>query len=54
MKRAAQVLLASNVLLGVLFLAGCETVPSGIQQARIAAAQRIASEPPGDYFIGRR
>jgi hypothetical protein len=54
MKHAAGVLLASNVLLGVLFLGGCETVPSGIQQARIAAAQRIASEPPGDYFIGRR
>ncbi len=35
-------------------LAGCQTMPEGIQQARIAMAQRIQSEPPGDYFIGRR
>lgn len=54
MKRAAQTLLASNLLLGFLFFAGCETVPEGIQQAKIAMAQRIASEPPGDYYIGRR
>jgi hypothetical protein len=52
--RAFQAFLASNVLLGALFLAGCETEVSGIQQAKIAAAQRIAAEPPGDYFIGRR
>jgi hypothetical protein len=38
----------------VLVLAGCETVPQGIQQAKIEAAQRIAAEPPGDYYIGRR
>src|SRR5438132_13342604 len=54
MKRTVHVLLAGNVLLAALLLAGCETVPSGIQQAKIAAAQRIAAEPPGDYFIGRR
>lgn len=29
-------------------------MPQGIQQARAAVAQSIASEPPGDYFIGRR
>ena len=29
-------------------------MPEGIQQARIAMAQNIAAEPPGDYFIGRR
>jgi hypothetical protein len=38
----------------VLFLAGCQTVPSGIQNAKVAMAQRIAAEPTGDYFIGRR
>src|SRR6266850_119771 len=37
-----------------IFLASCETIPEGIQQARIAMAQRIQTEPPGDYFIGRR
>jgi hypothetical protein len=35
-------------------LASCESVPQGIQQARLQAAQRIQAEPPGDYFIGRR
>lgn len=29
-------------------------MPQGIQQARVAMAQNIASEPPGDYFVGRR
>jgi len=54
MSRAIQFLLASNFLLGVLFFGGCETLPQGIQQAKIEMAQRIASEPAGDYFIGRR
>ena len=54
MRRAVQFLLASNFLLGALFFAGCETIPQGIQQARIEMAQRIAAEAPGDYFIGRR
>src|SRR4030095_13735084 len=54
MRRAAQYLLATNVVLGALFFAGCETVPQGIQQARIEMAQRIAAEPTtGDYYIGR-
>ena len=35
MRRVAQYLLATNVVLGALFFAGCETVPQGIQQARI-------------------
>lgn len=43
-----------KVLLAALLLSGCETVPQGIQQARIAMAQRIQAEPTGDYFIGRR
>src|SRR5213082_1098934 len=54
MSRTVQLLLASNFLLGVLFFGGCETVPQGIQEAKIQMAQRIASEPAGDYFIGRR
>lgn len=52
MKRPIELLLAGGTL--ALFLAGCETVPSGIQQARIEMAQKIAAEPPGDYYIGRR
>jgi hypothetical protein len=36
------------------FLVGCQTVPTGIQNAKVAMAQRIAAEQPGDYFIGRR
>ena len=54
MRRAAQYLFATNVVLGALFFAGCATVPQGIQQARIEMAQNIAAEPTGDYYIGRR
>jgi len=39
---------------GALLLAGCETLPEGIHQARIDMAHRIATEVPGDYYIGRR
>jgi hypothetical protein len=54
MKRAVHFLLTENLLLGAIFLGGCETMPQGIQQARIEMAQRITAEPAGDYFIGRR
>jgi hypothetical protein len=54
MRGAVRFFLASNLLLGLFFLAGCETVLEGIQQAKVEAARRIAAEPPGDYFIGRR
>jgi hypothetical protein len=54
MKRAVQLFLGANALIAALLLPGCETMPQGIQQARAAAAQSIASEAPGDYFIGRR
>ena len=47
-------MVAGNLLLGALFFGGCETVPQGIQQAKIEMAQRIAVEPSGDYYIGRR
>ena len=53
-KSAASLFLGLPAFLAALILAGCETVPLGIQQAKVAAAQSIASEPPGDYFIGRR
>ncbi len=52
--RALRSLLFTEVILIGSFFAGCESVPQGIQQARIAAAARIQAEPPGDYFIGRR
>jgi hypothetical protein len=54
MRPAVYLLLANNLLIGVLFLSSCQTVPQGIQQARIEMAQRIAAEPAGDYYIGRR
>src|SRR5205085_8355312 len=51
MKRAAPFLLMA----GAAFLTSCETpVPPGIQAAKVAMAQKIAAEPPGDYYIGRR
>ncbi len=53
-KRSISLLLAASCLGSALFLTGCDTMPRGIQQARAAMAQSIASEPPGDYFIGRR
>jgi hypothetical protein len=54
MSRTGQFMVAGNLLLGSLFFGGCETVPQGIQQAKIEMAQRIAVEPSGDYYIGRR
>jgi hypothetical protein len=54
MKRVLQLFLSTNVLLAPLFLGGCETVPEGIQQAKVAMTQQIAAEAPGDYYIGRR
>ncbi len=41
-------------LVSLSMLAGCETMPQGIQQARVAMSQRIQTEPAGNYFIGRR
>jgi hypothetical protein len=54
MRRTVHVFLTGNLLLGAVFFAGCQSVPQGIQQARVEMAQRIAAEPAGDYFIGRR
>jgi len=48
-------LLTANILLSALFLGGCETTMSPeLLQNKQAVMQRIAAEPPGDYYIGRR
>lgn len=46
--------LSLSGFLAASFLAGCATVPQGIQSSRSQAAQTIKAEPPGDYFVGRR
>jgi hypothetical protein len=54
-KRLFQFVFASAILLGLFLFTGCATtMTQGIQQARIDAAQKIAAEPPGDYFVGHR
>ena len=48
-------LISIELLLAAFLLAGCGTaLPEGIQQARLETARHIQSEPPGDYYIGRR
>lgn len=42
------------LLVSLNFLVSCETMPQGIQQARVAMSQRIQTEPAGNYFVGRR
>jgi hypothetical protein len=42
------------LIVTLTFFSGCETVPNGMKQAQLAPAQKIQTEPPGDYFIGRR
>lgn len=54
MRHANKFLLAGNILLCAVLLGSCETMPQGIQQARVEMVQHIAAEPTGDYFIGRR
>ena len=54
MHRAARILLSIELLLGVFVFTSCESVPSGIQESRVAMTQQIQNEPPGNYFIGRR
>jgi len=44
MSRTVQLLLASNFLFSALFFGGCETLPQGIQEAKIEMAQRIVTE----------
>ena len=47
-------MLSIQIVVGALFLSGCETEPQGIQQAKVQMAQRIAAEPTGDFYIARR
>ncbi len=54
MPRALRLFLSLPLLAAALFLNGCATENLGIQQAKINTATSIASEPPGDYWIGRR
>jgi hypothetical protein len=54
MTEAVRLFWSIGLLLGALLLTGCETVPEGIQQAKIEMARKIATEPGGDYYIGRR
>ncbi|HXX41641.1 MAG TPA: hypothetical protein VEI58_05185 [Chthoniobacterales bacterium] len=51
MKSATRFFLSATL---ILFFAACDTIPQGIQQARVDMANQIAAEPAGDYFIGRR
>ncbi|HEY5954624.1 MAG TPA: hypothetical protein VIT18_09675 [Terrimicrobiaceae bacterium] len=41
------------VVLALAVLGGCETIDTGAA-SRAAADQAIRSEPPGNYFVGRR
>jgi len=54
MKWVGKVSFLFGTTLAAVFVAGCATAPQGIQQARGEMAQRIAAEPPGDYYVGRR
>src|SRR3954470_18016179 len=54
MKRVRLLLFAAAGLASCFWMSGCQLEPEGIQQARASATQTIASEPPGDYYIGRR
>jgi hypothetical protein len=54
-KPGIQLVLSIQIVVGALFLSGCEeTEPQGIQQAKVQMAQRIAAEPTGDFYIARR
>ncbi len=54
MRPALRLLFSLQLFAGFFFVAGCASEPQGIQQVRIQNAARIQSEPPGDYYIGRR
>ena len=49
-------LITNSLFFCLLFmLAGCETPEmEGIHSARVTMMRTIQSEPPGDYFVGRR
>ena len=56
MKSALRLFLSAQLLVTSAFLGGCASQPQGIQSnaALAATAATVQSEPPGEYFIGRR
>ncbi len=42
------------LFVSLCLLPACQTVPNTMEKARLAMAERIQAEPPGDYFVGRR
>ncbi len=54
MHTARRLLVWFQIGAAALLVGGCASEPQGIQQARVATAAAIQSEPPGDYYIGRR
>lgn len=55
MKNALRFLAFGQLSAVLLFLVGCAGQPQGIQSVQTAASTAsIQSEPPGDYYIGRR
>ncbi|MGI8820383.1 MAG: hypothetical protein ACR2ID_05895 [Chthoniobacterales bacterium] len=55
MKSAFRLVFPSLLLVTGALLGGCAGAPQGIQSSALyASAASIQSEPPGDYYIGRR
>lgn len=56
MNRSLRFFLSLQLFAIALAISGCGSggVSQGIQQTKIDTAARIAAEPPGDYYIGRR
>lgn len=55
MNRALRLLFPVQLALAAIFIGGCASQSrQGIQQANTAAAAAVASEAPGDYYVGRR
>lgn len=55
MNKVLRSLIFLQIGLAAVFLGGCSGGGSqGIHQARGAAAAAIQSEPPGNYYVGRR
>jgi hypothetical protein len=52
--RTCRFFVSALPLLAFLLQSCAPAVPEGIQQARMQTAASIASEAPGDYYIGRR
>ena len=54
-KRVVRFVLTLETFLGLFFSqVAATTMPSGIEQSRVDMGAKIAAEPPGEYFIGRR